>query len=250
MTDSVDALAIGPHPDDVELFCGGTIIRLVQLGYRVGVLDLTAGELASNGTREIRRQEAEAAAEVMGLSLRENLGLPDGGLQPDPAQVRAVAGTLRRLRPELLLVPWVEARHPDHAAAGQLLRRAVFMAGLRRYATDGRQPHRSRVLFFPNRHRFIPSFVVDTSAAAALKTQAILCHRSQVSPNASDDVVTLVGSPKALGAVDARDRYYGSYIGATHGEPFRTEATLGLIDPLKHFRDNPFDEAHVFETLA
>ncbi|MEM7677304.1 MAG: PIG-L family deacetylase [Myxococcota bacterium] len=137
MSSTLHALAVGPHPDDVELFCGGTIVRLVQQGHRVGILDLTAGELASNGTVPIRRAEAQAAAEVMGVALRDNLALPDGGLQPgtDDEQVRAAADAVRRLRPELMFVPWIQARHPDHSAAGHLMRKAAFVAGLTRYET-------------------------------------------------------------------------------------------------------------------
>lgn len=254
-TPNIDVLAVGPHPDDVELFCGGTVIRMVQLGHRVAVLDLTAGELASRGTPTVRRAEAEAAAEVMGLIRRDNLGLPDGGLEPgtDDGQVRATVDALRRLRPELVLIPWLEARHPDHAAAGHLLRKAVFMAGLRHYETPvTNEPHRPAVLFYALRHRFVPSFVVDTSLAAELKTKAIQCHQSQVgpTPDPSTGASTLVGSPRALQAIEARDRYYGSFIGVSHGEPFRVEATMGLTDPLEHFRANPFSEAHAFEPLS
>ena len=247
----VDVLAVGPHPDDVELFCGGTVVRLVHLGYRVGVLDLSEGELASNGTVEVRRAEAAAAAKVMGLAVRENLGLPDGHISngSDPEQVRIVVSAIRRLRPELMIVPWIEARHPDHAAAGQLMRRAAFMAGLRRYAAEG-EPFRPRtVLFYQNRHRFTPSFVVDTSEAQKTKTEAILCHQSQVRPG-PDAAPTLVGSTDALAAVEARDRYYGSFIGATYGEPFRVESTMRVNDPVQHFRDNPSSGAFAFEALS
>ncbi len=257
---NLDALAVGPHPDDVELFCGGTIARMTQLGYRVGVLDLTEGELASNGTVEQRRQEAHAAAEVLGLALRENLKLPDGGIQPgtDAAQIAAAVRALRRLRPELLLIPWLEARHPDHAAAGALMRRAVFTAGLRKYETHhedmadhrsaAQEPFRPRILFYQLRHRFTPSFVIDVSSAIETKVRAIMCHQSQLNPGAAGKP-TLVGSPEALTAIDARDRYYGSYIGVRHGEPFKSEATLGINDPIQHFRTHPFRGAHAFEAL-
>ena len=254
----LDVLAVGPHPDDVELFCGGTVVRLVQLGHRVGVLDLTKGELASNGTVDTRRDEAAAAAKVMGLAMRDNLGLPDGHISSgdDAEQVRTVVSAIRRLRPELMIVPWLEARHPDHAAAGHLLRRAVFMAGLRRYATGSAmrastdEPFRPRtVLFYQNRHRFTPSFVVDTTAAEKTKTEAILCHRSQVQPGAGA-APTLVASADALAAVEARDRYYGSFIGTTYGEPFRVESTMSLNDPVRHFRDHPPSGAFAFEALS
>ncbi len=247
----VDVLAFGPHPDDVELFCGGVLIRLADLGYRTGVVDLTRGERASNGTPEERAREAEAASRVLGLSFRENLELPDAFIDPaSGAQLEKVIEVLRRRRPELVLIPWVEERHPDHVAASQLLTRALFCAGLRRIETT---PPTERfaprqVLHYAMRYRFTPSFVVDTSAAAERKRQAIACYFSQVTRRAGA-VPTLVSSAKALEAIEARDRYYGSMIGATHGEPLRSPNVLGLVDPVQHFRQNPFSEAHAFEPL-
>ena len=252
MSDAIDVLAFGAHPDDVELFCGGTLIRLAELGYRTGIVDLTRGELASNGSPAERAREAEAAAAVMGLALRENLGLPDGRLDPgaDSPHRTPVAESIRRLRPEVLLIPWIEDRHPDHAAAGALLVRAVFLTALRRFETD---PPRERfapraVLHYEMRHRFVPSFVVDTSSVFARKLEAIRCHASQVSPG-EGAAPTLVGSPRAIAAIEARDRHRGSAIGVSHGEAFRSVATLGIGDPVAFFRANPPGEAHAFEAL-
>ncbi len=256
----LDLLAVGPHPDDVELFCGGTLIRAAELGHSTGVLDLTRGERATHGTPEQRVREAAAAAEVMGLRLRENLGLPDAGLEPGASQqIEAVVEVLRRLRPEIVLIPWIEDRHPDHEAAAALLLKAIFLAGLARYVTgagrvDGpgapgpaTAPFVPRqVLHYAMRHRMPPSFVVDTSAAAARKAAAIACHASQVAPPAGG-APTLIGSAAAIAAIEARDRYYGSMIGTSAGEPLRAVATPGLADPVRHFRDNPFGGAHAFE---
>jgi len=246
----LDLLAVGPHPDDVELFCGGTLIRAAELGHRTGVLDLTRGERATHGTPELRAREAAAAAEVMGLRLRENLGLPDAGLEPGASlQVEAVVAALRRLRPEIVLIPWVEDRHPDHEATAALLLKAIFLAGLARYpegASGGARFVPRQVLHYAMRHRMSPSFVVDTSAAAERKAAAIACHASQLSPPAGG-TPTLIGSAGALAAIEARDRYYGSLIGTSHGEPLRAVATPGLADPVRHFRDNPFAGAHAFE---
>ena len=246
----LDLLAVGPHPDDVELFCGGTLIRAAELGHSTGVLDLTRGERATHGTPDERARESAAAAEVLGLKRRENLGLPDAGLDPAaPEQVAAVVQALRRIRPEIVLIPWIEDRHPDHEAAAALLLRATFLAGLARYS-DGAAaavPFVPRqVLHYALRHRMTPSFVVDTSAAAARKAAAIACHASQVAPPAGG-APTLIGSSGALAAIEARDRYYGSLIGVSHGEPLRAVATPGLADPVRHFRDNPFAGAHGFE---
>lgn len=242
-----DVLAFGPHPDDVELFCGGTLIRLAQLGYATGVCDLTRGEQASHGTLAERAQETAAASAELGLALRDNLALPDTAVAPEPAQLAAVVGELRRRRPELVLVPWPEDRHPDHAAAGVLVTRAIYFAGVRKYAPEhGERFVPRQVLYYAMRTRFTPSFIMDTSAAAERKARAIACYASQLTRTTT---ATLISSPRATQAIDARDRYYGSMIGVSHGEPLRSPNTPGLVDPIKQFRDNPFDEAHAFEPL-
>jgi bacillithiol biosynthesis deacetylase BshB1 len=243
-----DALAFGPHPDDVELFCGGTVIRLGELGYATGVVDLTRGEQASQGTPEERAREAAAAAVELGLAFRDNLGLPDTGLAPVPEQLAAVVGVLRRRRPELVLAPWIEDRHPDHGAAGTLVTRAVYFAGVRKFAPEhGERFVPRQLLYYAMRHRIAPSFIVDTSSAAARKARAIACYASQLVRRGPD--ATLISSPRATEAIDARDRYYGSMIGASHGEPLRSPNVPGLVDPVRQFRDNPFPEAHAFEPL-
>lgn len=253
----IDVLAFGPHPDDVEIFCGGTLIRLQQLGYRTGVIDLTRGEKASHGTPETRALEAEAAAKVMGLSFRENLGLPDtlvtpwpGDADPKTSQLARAVEAIRRHRPELVLVPWVEERHPDHVAGSALLTKALYFAGVRKFETEPASERfvPRQVLYYELRHRMPASFIVDTSAAAAKKLEAIRCHSSQVTRRPGEDA-TLVSSSRALEAIDARDRHYGSMIGVSHGEPIRAVNTPGLVDPVDHFRRNAFPEAFVFEAL-
>lgn len=243
----IDVLVFGPHPDDVELFCGGIVIGVADRGHRVGIVDLTRGEKASNGTPEQRAREAEAASAVLGAAFRENLALPDTELAPVPSQIEIVVGAIRRHRPELVLAPWHADRHPDHAAASELVTRAVVLAGVRNFApATGERWVPRQLLYYALRHRIAPSFVVDTSAAAERKARAIACHGSQVT-RGDLAVPTLVNAPAALAAIDARDRYYGSMIGATHGEALRTAAVPGLVDLVRHFRDNPFTEAHAFE---
>jgi len=256
MTDfGVDVLAFGPHPDDVELFCGGTLIRLAELGHTTCACDLTHGEKASHGTAEERAREAEAASAELGLAFRDNLGLPDTEVAATPEQVARVVAELRRRRPEIVLAPWVEDRHPDHAAASALIARAVMFAGVRNYAPEaGPRFVPRRFLYYAMRHRMTPSFIVDTSAAAARKARAIACYASQLSRRSGagpgDADPTLISAPGAIAAIEARDRYYGSMIGTSHGEPLRSPAALGLVDPVRHFRDNPFTEAHAFEPVV
>lgn len=246
----LDVLAFGAHPDDVEIFCGGILITLADLGYRTGIVDLTHGELASRGTPEGRALEAEEASKVLGLAVRENLGLPDGFLaaSPDSPQLPVAVEALRRHRPELVLIPWIEERHPDHVAAGELLTRALFFAGLRKFASGpSAAPFEPRqALYYEMRHRMTASFIVDTSKAWDRKAKAIACHKSQVT-RGGQDAPTLIGSPRAIEAIEARDRYRGSEIGVRHGEALRSPQALGLADPIDHFRANPFVHAHTFE---
>lgn len=249
----LDVLAFGPHPDDVELFCGGLLARMADLGYRTGVVDLTRGEKSSRGTPETRAQETEEASRVLGLSLRENLGLPDawvhpwGGFEAPEAErartapVARVVEVLRRLRPEFVLVPWEEERHPDHEAASALLTRALFFASVRKFETEpASAPFTPRqVLYYPLRHLAEPSLVVDVSSAWERKMAAVRCYSSQVQPR-PDAPQTLVGSPLSLSSLEARDRFYGAQIGVSHGEPYVTREVLGLADPVDHFRRNSF----------
>ncbi len=249
MTYAVDVLAFGPHPDDVELFCGGTLRALVLRGRTVAVVDLTRGERASHGTPAERAAETAAASAILGLTHRENLGLPDTQLDArDRGQLARVIEVIRRLRPELILAPWSEERHPDHVATHALVTQATFYAGVRKVETE---PPSERfvprqLLHYAMRHHMIPSLVVDTSAVAADKRAAIACYASQVGRKPGEDP-TLISSPRALDAIDARDRYFGSMIGTSHGEPLRAAQVLGVTDLVQHFRDNPFEGAHAFE---
>jgi len=248
----IDVLAFGAHPDDVEIFCGGVLITLADFGYRTGIVDLTRGELASQGTVDERAREAAAAATVMGLAVRENLGVPDGFIDPSPdsPHLPIAVDAIRRHRPELLLLPWIEERHPDHVAASRLMTRALFFAGLRKFdAPGGAAPFAPRqALYYEMRHRMTPSFIVDTSKAWERKARAIACHASQVT-RLDASAATLISSPLALDAIEARDRYRGSEIGARHGEALRNPQALGLVDPLAHVRANSFPNAHAFEAL-
>lgn len=248
----LELLAFGPHPDDVELFCGGLLARMAGLGYRTGIIDLTRGEKSTRGTPETRAAETEAASRVLGLTWRENLGLPDGWVTPwagfeapeagrTRAPVARVVEVLRRLRPELVLVPWEQERHPDHEAASALVTRALFFASVRKFETEPpTEPFTPRqVLYYPLRHLAEPSVITDVTSAFERKMEAIRCYASQVMPRA-DAPPTLVGSPLSLTSLEARDRFYGAQIGVAYGEPYVLRETLGLADPVEHFRRNSF----------
>jgi bacillithiol biosynthesis deacetylase BshB1 len=240
------AAAFGPHPDDVELFCGGTVARLVRLGYRTAIVDLSEGELSSRGTLETRRGEAQAAARVLGVQRRINLGLPDGGLENSPANRRAVIEALRALRPRMLLLPHTDDRHPDHEQAAVLIRAAAFQAALAKVET-GQPPHRvDGLLHYMCHHPFAPSLIVDVSEDQGTKERAIACYRTQFATEVLDGATagprpetpgpqTPISTPRFIEQLLARSRWFGSQAGVSHGEPFLTRLPPLVTDPLGLF---------------
>jgi len=254
----LEVLAIGAHPDDVEICCGGLVRKMTKSGYRVGILDLTRGETATRGTPEQRALEAAEASRVLHLSLRMNLELPDCGIDSQGmapvgkrgTQAELLVGALRKLRPEVVLFPYPRCRHPDHIAAGELVKRAVFLAGVGGF----RDPERGErfvprsMLQYQMRYEMPVSFVVDVSAEFADKTRAIQCFSSQIG-SATEDVqalspsgahtVTQISQQGFVSAIEARARYYGSMIGVEFGEPFFSEYAIHLPDPVANARFGP-----------
>ncbi len=228
-SDSLDLLAVGAHPDDVEISCGGTLALAASQGFSVGILDLTRGELSTNGTPEERASEADAAAGLLSVVGRWNAGLPDGGISAaDNAQTEAVVSWLRRLRPAVLLTHFPQDRHPDHVAASLLLDRAWYLAGLRRFA-PGKEPFRPGSRYhFASRVGFTPSFVIDVTSVWETKRLAILAHETQVSRAATDRQPTPLNADDFLDRVESRARHYGAMIGAKYGEPFHSSEPLGI----------------------
>ena len=219
-TSAVDLLAIGPHPDDIEIGIGGTVARHVALGYRVGMCDLTAGEMGSNGTVEERLAEAEAAREVLGASWRVNLRLPDRALGTHDDHARAVAGLVRRSRAKVVAVPYWSDRHPDHVAASRLLTDAVFNAGLRKYQADGDVWKPEWICFYFINDSAIPSFVIDVSAHYETKQRALACHFTQFKPSSQDAVATRLTSSTFRQLIESRDAQFGALAGVPFAEGF------------------------------
>ena len=177
----LDVLAIGPHRDDVELTCGGTLLKAAAQGHRTGILDLTRGEMGTRGSAELRAAEAEAAARVLGLVVRENLRLPDAGITNTQETRAALVQVLRRVRPTIVIGPSPVGRHPDHRLAAELIRDACFLAGIVKFA-PGLPAHRPRKLLHAVAYRedFVkPTFVVDVSDQFERKLEAIRCYGSQ-----------------------------------------------------------------------
>ena len=232
----LDALVIAAHPDDAEISVGGTLLRLASQGARIGICDLTRGEMGTRGTAEDRDRETAAANEKLGLAVRENLGLPDGRVVPTVEAREALARVLRTHRPDVVFAHHVEDLHPDHAACGKLAREAWYLAGLKRLAElDGGPPARRppRLFHFMGHTPFEPTVVVDIDDQWAAKVELIRCYASQISPeNAEDRGEHFLFGADILGRAETKARYWGEKIGALYGEPLLHDGPLPLQDPL------------------
>jgi bacillithiol biosynthesis deacetylase BshB1 len=225
MTEAVDLLAVAAHPDDAEIGCGGVLLLAVDAGNRVAVVDMTDGEAATRGTPEIRDRERRRASELLGLAERERLALPDGSLGTRPEHRLELVRLLRALRPRVVLAPYPEDRHPDHAAAGRLTREACFLAGVPKVGQG--DPHRPVRLYHYMLHQpFTPSFVVDVSTVWTRKWEAIRTYRSQFAGD--DGPITEIATPGFLEMLEARSLVHGAMIGAERGEPFHQRGPVPL----------------------
>jgi bacillithiol biosynthesis deacetylase BshB1 len=227
----IDALAIAAHPDDVEQTCGGTLLKLAEMGYAAGVLDLTAGDMGSRGTPEIRLQEAEAAGKFLKLAWRGNLHLPDARLENTLAARMTLATEVRRLKPRLVILPYWQARHPDHYRACEIGYEGCFLAGLRKL-DQYTEPHRPRKVIYSSLYASVePSFVVDISAQFERRMEALFCYRSQYGD--SETAGDLFPPQKEVRErLEAVARFYGQKIGVKYGEPFSIKETMQVDDPL------------------
>ena len=232
----LDLLAIAPHPDDAELLCGGALARSAGLGRKVGILDLTRGETGTKGTPEQRAKEAAEAAEVLGVVVRENAGLPDAGLfNTDDSRERLVA-ILRRLQPRVVILPFLTGRHPDHRIAAELGRDACFLAGLANYGGENLrtlEAHRPTKVIHALAYRedpVKPTFVVGlTEEEFGRKLEAVSCYSSQFAGATKAGELFPTGQP-LLDLVESQARHYGSLVRRPFGEPFWTAETIEVDD--------------------
>lgn len=234
---TVDVLAIAAHPDDVEITCGGLLIRMADLGYKTGVLDLTRGELGTRGSAEIRGAEAAVAAQLMGLTLRENAGLPDSRLALDDVSRAAVAACIRRLRPALVILPSGGQRHPDHNAAGAIGYAGVFAAGLSKFPVEGTAHRPAHVLYAVADERHEPSFYVDITAQMERKLRAVAAYRSQFGemPQGAVDALGDDVYSRLLCAA----RACGSRCGVRFAESYCIRQPMLVDDPIAQLRLKP-----------
>lgn len=234
--EQVDVLAIGAHPDDLELTCGGTIAKMAAEGRRVGMLDLTRGEMGTRGTPEIRKREADNAARILGASWRHQLDFGDGGLRTGRDEELELISVIRAARPSLIIGPYPDDRHPDHARAGRLVTDAWFYAGLARLEMDAAAHRPQAVIYYLMNFPVTPTFIVDVTKHHDARRGAMLAFESQFHQENSNEPPTLIAQKSFLDMIEARLRHYGGMIGAEFGEPFWSRTPPRVDDPLAAFR--------------
>jgi bacillithiol biosynthesis deacetylase BshB1 len=228
----VDVLAVGAHPDDVELGIGGLIHKVTQLGYRVGILDLTRGEMSSRGTITERAVEAANAARILGVAQRDNAGLPDGAIENTPEYRLRVIRFVRASRPRIFIAPMSHDRHPDHHTAHDLVRDAAYFSGLTQIET-GQGPYRPPRIYYyhPYCEDEPPPLIVDISDHFEVKLEALRAHASQFHNLNYEGQPTYISSASFWETIRTRAAYWGSRINAAYGEPLYTDGPIGADLP-------------------
>ena len=228
----IDVLAIGAHPDDVELTMGGLLLRLRDAGKSVAILDLTRGEAATRGTPDIRAKEAAASAKLLGAAKRVTADFGDGRLECSLDLRRAIVGFIREFRPSLVVAPYFDDLHPDHAAAGAAVRSVRYVCGMPNWHPGPHPAHRPRTFLYSMHHtEFTPSLVVDVSAAWERKMALAKCYPSQFHDPASKEPPTNISSADFFPRWEARHRWFGERIGVAFGEPYHREGPVPVLDP-------------------
>lgn len=236
MTDlKLDILAFGVHPDDVELSCAGTLMKHIAQGKKVGIIDLTQGELGSRGTAETRKEEAAAASVIMGVSMRANLKMADGFFEINEENKRKIIEQLRKYRPEIVLCNAASDRHPDHGRAGKLVSEASFLAGLVKIRTEldgqGQQAHRPKAVYHYIQDVYLkPDFVVDVTEFVDRKIEAIKAYKTQFYDPDSNEPQTPISGKEFFDFVKGRMMQFGRPIGVEYGEGFTVEREPGVND--------------------
>lgn len=228
----LDILAFAAHPDDIELACSGTLIKQVKNGSKVGIIDLTEGELGSRGSKELRYEEAANATKVLGNSIRENLNLGDGFFEINEESLLRVVEMIRKYQPEIVLCNAIKDRHPDHGRGGELVKRAAFLAGLLKIETtlEGKKQEkwRPKQVFHYIQDVYIePDFVIDITDEMEDKMKSIYCYSSQFYNSESKEPQTPISSQEFIDFLDGRARQFGRTIGAKYGEGFNS------VNPVK-----------------
>lgn len=235
----LDILAFGAHPDDVELSASGTLMKHKAMGHKVGIVDLTRGERGTRGTAEDRDREAAASSEIMGLDARENLGLADAFFEINESSRLAVISAIRTYKPDIILAPAINDRHPDHSRAGKLLSESFFLSGLRKITStrngEEQEPWKAKQLYHYIQYRYAtPDFVVDISDYIEKKMDCIKAFKTQFYDPNSEEPETLISSKGFFDYIRARSTEMGAIIGCAYGEGFQTEVGLKVNNLLDH----------------
>lgn len=231
----LDILAFAAHPDDVELSCAATLHKAVKAGKKVGVVDFTEGELGTRGTPESRKEEAARSAEILGLSVRENLGFADGFFKVDKAHQLAVIQMIRKYQPDIVLANAVDDRHSDHGRASFLAKESCFLSGLLKVETtyDGKKqdPWRPRAVYhYIQSIPIEPDFIVDVSEEWEVKMNSVKAFKTQFFDPKSDEPETYISNPRFMEMINSRGVHYGHEIGVKYGEGFTVERKVGVDD--------------------
>jgi bacillithiol biosynthesis deacetylase BshB1 len=237
---SVDVVAIGAHPDDVEMTIGGTLAKLIDRGKRVAIVDLTRGEMASNGTPEERAEEADAAAKVLGIETRLNLDMGDGQLASTFENRVRLIETLRELRPRIVFAQYWDDLHPDHSAAGRMVHEIMYPIGFRNFPAAGEPFRPNEFLYYMAHFPFEPSFIVDVSESHEKKLESVRCYASQLNLSERErdheKAPTLISRPGFLNRLAGRAEYFGGLIHREYGEPLLAPRAVPMDDPVEHYR--------------
>ncbi|EAZ83009.1 bacillithiol biosynthesis deacetylase BshB1 [Algoriphagus machipongonensis] len=231
----LDVLVIAAHPDDAELGCAGTILSQIEKGYKVGIVDLTQGEMGTRGTPELRLQEAEKAGEILKLSARENMGFKDIYFENDEEHQHKLIEVIRKYQPEIVLANAIRDRHPDHGKGSDLASKACFMSGLRKIETSyngvSQKPWRPKFVYHYIQNNYIePDFIVDITPFWEQKVESIKAYKSQFFDPESKEPKSFISDPEFLPFIESRSREFGHRIMATYGEGFTAERYLGVND--------------------
>jgi len=229
----LNALFFAAHPDDIELSCGGIAAKFSKLGKKTGIVDLTAGELGTRGTVELRKKEARNAAAVLGVTIRINLSIPDGNILNSPENRKKIIKIIRDYKPEIIFIPHFYDRHPDHSHANLLVKEAAFYSGLAKIKTvlNGKQQSAFRPrknYYYMQTYTFEPTIIADVSDVFNIKMKAIKCHSTQFYNPLSAEPITFISDPLFLKYIESRAEYYGFQVGVKYGEPLFTEENVKI----------------------
>ncbi len=256
-----DVLIISPHPDDAELFIGGTVKKLSKEGRNICIIDMTEGEMSTRGTVELRSEERENASKILGIQARYSLNLPDSSIYQNHIlsnreQISRVVYAIRTIKPKIIIAPYFENRHPDHSATHNIIRDALFYANLQKFEFVGSlnnvtKHNVSTVLWYMCRMEFTPSFIVDVTDEYEDKKKAIYCYSSQVTSTSGTmnnlNTKTLVSSALSVPSIEARDGYFGSMVGVRYGEPLLVDAPAGISNVSTYLESQSWNSSYIYK---